>query len=370
MSSPRDSIGVNLLCTSDGINWSCFQEIDTTGCNGYFLNVNPDKNIVVYEYRFGSQTDLVFRSNTDLGTGWSERQTILSDGLNNYKPRLIKDNTGKIWLLYLREDATAFQNIFQDEIYFMTSIDDGESWSQPESFTHYIGNDDLLSLSVFNDYPIVSFTTSRDFHYDKSYQLYYGIPGTTIDESTPPYLFEFSVLPENNPPDESVIFRTFADDENTISQVKMITDFEGEIDSLEMFDDGMHGDSLSGDNIYGYILDGLPAGFLHFDFVLKDIDGNLAYFKGDSLSDSAFYYHDYYILDVNRLKLPFNNFGALAYVSINDTIGLRFDESTVLFSGGFLLGGFNQGDLWVNGVFPSSLVGDYLPGPVGGINWK
>jgi hypothetical protein len=367
-----DSTGMKLFHTGDGINWYYYQVIDSAGRNGNIVSVNLNKNILVYEMGDTSHSDLVFRTSTDGGYSWSDRQTLLSDGFKNQKPRLIKYETGKLWLLYYRNDSTAFQNYSQDEIYFLTSTDEGITWSQPEKFTDYAGNDELVSLSAWNGSPIVSFTTSRDFYYDnESFQIYYGIPGISIDDSTPPYLFDFSAIPQNPQANEPITFRAFADDENSLNSVKIIINIDANIDSLEMYDDGMHGDSLAGDNIYGYIQqDGLLNGYsLNYDFLLQDADGNNGCFKGGFIQDPAFTYIPAFRLDANRLKLPFDNQGVLADVllSVGDSTGLLFDESSVLFSGGFLMSGLNQGEIWTNGVAPSFLILDYLPGPVGGI---
>ena len=365
-----DTIGIYLISSMDGINWGAIQIIDSTGRNGNIINVNSNKDILVYETTDTPDIDLVFRTSADDGNTWSDKQTLLSDGFDNQKPRLIKDDSGKLWLLYYRNDPTAFQNYKQDEIYYMISTDEGNTWSQSEKFTNYVSEDKLLSLSEWNGSLIVSFTSSRNFYYDKRYfQIYYGVPGISNDEFTPPFLFDFSALPPNPQSNEPITFRAFAEDENFLSSVKVIINIDGNIDSLEMADDGMHGDSLAGDNIYGFILqDGLSNGFfLNYDFILKDIDGNSVLFKGSFVPDPVFVDRPAYLLDINRLKLPFDNRGVLAEVSFNqnDTVGLKFDESSVLFSGGFYLSGLNQGQVWTNGVAPASLIKDYLSGPVG-----
>ncbi len=365
-----DTIGIYLISSYEGINWGAIQIIDSTGRNGNIINVNSNKDILVYETTDTPDIDLVFRTSTDDGNTWSDKQTLLSDGFNNQKPRLIKDNSGKLWLLYYRDDPTAFQNYRQNEIYYMTSTDEGDTWNQSEKFTNYVGEDKLLSLSDYNGSPIASFTTGRDFYYDnKSFQIYYGIPGTSIDNSTPPFLFAFSAVPQVPHLNDPITFRALAEDENSLSSVNIIINIDGDVDSLEMADDEMHGDSLAGDNIYGYIKqDGLSNGFfLKYDFLLQDIDGNISYFNGGIIPDPVFTFNQVYSLDTNKLKLPFDNKGILAevYADTNGYTGLHFDESSVLFSGGFFLSGLNQGEVWTNAVAAATLIEDYLPGPVG-----
>ena len=65
--------------------------------------------------------------------------------------------------------------------------------------------------------------------------------------------------------------------------------------------------------------------------------------------------------DINSFKLPLDNKGIIADVA--PTNG-SFDESTVLWSGGFGLSGFSNGELWSNAVISASRIEDYQPGKV------
>lgn len=73
-----------------------------------------------------------------------------------------------------------------------------------------------------------------------------------------------------------------------------------------------------------------------------------------------------YLLNNNNFYLPFNYNGILADVTVdtNQPSG-RFDGLSVLFSGGFFLSGYTNGQLWTNAVASASRINDYLPGRVG-----
>ena len=43
----------------------------------------------------------------------------------------------------------------------------------------------------------------------------------------------------------------------------------------------------------------------------------------------------------------------------------KFDGGGFLFSGGFFLSGYSNGQMWSNAVASASLVEDYLPGKIG-----
>ena len=44
---------------------------------------------------------------------------------------------------------------------------------------------------------------------------------------------------------------------------------------------------------------------------------------------------------------------------------MEFEESTILFSGGFFISGLNGADCWAAGVATSALVENFIPGTVG-----
>ncbi len=69
--------------------------------------------------------------------------------------------------------------------------------------------------------------------------------------------------------------------------------------------------------------------------------------------------------DVNNLRMPLDNKGVLADADPGSGAGGIFDGHTFLFSGGFYLGGYSNGNMWVNGVMSASRIEDYRPGPVG-----
>ncbi|MGB9663426.1 MAG: hypothetical protein ACPL25_00705 [Ignavibacteria bacterium] len=84
-----------------------------------------------------------------------------------------------------------------------------------------------------------------------------------------------------------------------------------------------------------------------------------------------YYQTDAYHLKLDRFELPFTNNGILADVRIPPySYSAKFDTLTVIFSGGFFLGGYIYPGtpyerLWINGVQTTYRVEDYYPGIVG-----
>ena len=72
---------------------------------------------------------------------------------------------------------------------------------------------------------------------------------------------------------------------------------------------------------------------------------------------------DAYAININNIYLPLTRTGILADVNISPggSTG-QFGGNTFLFSGGFFLSGYNDGQLWANAVASATLVEDYLQG--------
>ena len=74
---------------------------------------------------------------------------------------------------------------------------------------------------------------------------------------------------------------------------------------------------------------------------------------------------DAYRMDINNLNIPINRVGTIADVNIDPdgTLG-RFGVGTFLFSGGFFMSGYSNGNLWAFGQASASLVENMTPGTV------
>ena len=165
---------------------------------------------------------------------------------------------------------------------------------------------------------------------------------------------------------EEVNYRAKVIDDEGVS--KVVAKLNQINSSIELFDDGLHNDSLANDNIYGNTLPIISEGK-----------------AGEA-----------YAMDLNKISLPFNRRGIIADVNIGykgftfelemiDISGStgstetradipirggpgsmgKFEEGWFLFSGGFFLSGYSNGQMWSNAVASASLVEDYLPGKVG-----
>ncbi|MCC6255867.1 MAG: exo-alpha-sialidase, partial [Ignavibacteriaceae bacterium] len=365
----NDAKGIFIIKSSDGINWSAADTIATIGKNGQLMNFENSKEIVVYQDSTSTNYDLFYRVSSDTGLTWSNEILLVGDYLSQTNPRIAKDQNGKTWLYYLQQEATPFDGIFQSNIKYIYSLDDGNIWSTPINFTKYVGPDENFNLSLWNGRPIITFASKRHINLSNSFfQIYFTSADLSIDTDVPPFMYKFLHSAENLGPNQPYIVQAFIDDDKTIVSVKLntYTNPPPTYDVLEMYDDGLHYDSLAGDKIYGTAI--IPNSFgdhIIYSFSIEDDDTNLVQLNGGTVSLPVMYATYSYLLDVNNFELPLNNKGILAAVQINGQQGGLFEESTILYSGGFFLSGLNNGTVWTNAVASASLVEDYLPGPVG-----
>ena len=352
------------LSTDNGITWS-----DTAKkilASGYrfddhtIVSTGPDSLICTSKLKrtLYSNYNIYARNSTNNGLTWGDTVNISGYGNNNIMPRVSKDDSGILWLAYVRTETISFgqfSNYTVGDVYYRKSTNGGLTWSDEAQFTHYIGDDNHLSLNTSGTAPFVTYSTIK---FTGNYQVAYGVLDETTESSTPPCLFGSYSLWSNDP--DNIIFRAYVKDDNQVESVKLY--FEDSMQVSQLYDDGLHEDLEAEDGVFG---------------------NELAY--NITQHGNAVY------INVNKLKIPFSNKGVIAGLQIRDTsnttfllcdiennlattlqrivinIGStgRYEEGSFLFSSGFFLSGFANGELWANGVAPSSLVQDYLPGTVG-----
>jgi hypothetical protein len=322
--------------------------------------------MLVYEGVQNSNSDIYSKTTTNNGITWSAPALIAGSELNETRPRMIRDNLNTLWLFYELGKETAFSGFYQSDIVYSRSFDNGNNWSDPESFTQYRGKDFYCEITLLNNKPFISFTSGRDFKVERQkFQLYYGIADETVDNNAPPYVQHFEHTPETPEPFQPFVVRCYADDETGISSVSLVTSLNGyKSDTLAMFDDGHNGDSLANDGIFGIMMNDLNIGDSRtYSFILEDTDFNSAHLNGSFVFIPLNFSQWSYRMDVNKIKLPFDNAGVIAAVGFFH--GGTFDNIEFLFSAGFFLSGYTNNELWGNGVASSARIRDYYPGKVG-----
>ena len=115
-----------------------------------------------------------------------------------------------------------------------------------------------LTASASGDLALV-WASPRSVNYD----IWYGIIGRLEDVSPPPHVQFATHKPYPNPDsDDAVTITARVLDETGIASAELVWSVGGvSTADLTMHDDGQHGDTVSGDGIYGVQLAPLPSGY-------------------------------------------------------------------------------------------------------------
>jgi hypothetical protein len=322
------------------------------------INSTPENLLAVFEINPGYSSGIYKLVSTNHGFTWSDTIKIVNSELNETRPKIVKRSDSSLLLTYLRYEPTQIQDYNQYDIYYLISSDGGETWSEKKRFTKYVGNDEFINISHLNGKTFISFASQR---FTNNFQISYGILEETIEYYTPPYVFDSGIIYHSEIVPTNFTFRATIIDDDQVGNVDL--EIEDMLISGSLYDDGMHDDFEADDNVWGNI----------FTFISPRNT-------------------DTYEMNANKISLPFNNKGVLAGVRYNTQVAAlinssdidnnantiktfnpfstlssaKFEEGTFLFSGGFWLSGYSDGELWANAVASASLVEDYLPGLVGG----
>jgi hypothetical protein len=350
----------------NGENWNGIPlTIPKTGGYSFsdhsIISAEPGKLICVFLLKrlFQPSYNIYSMFSTDNGISWSDTINISGYGTTESIPRISLDDDGILWLSYLKKESISFGtqvNYDVGNIFFRKSTDGGLSWSDENQLTRFIGDDNYPSLNTSGNLPFVSYSTVK---FTGSHQITYGILGETVETYTPPYLFR-SDSPYNWPSSpDSFIVNAYVKDDIAVESVEFI--FRETSEPVTLYDDGKHLDKEAGDGIYG----------------------NRVYYLQTEPSNI-------FILDANKIKVSFSNEGVIADIWIRDTVSSTFrlkdveenkadvkqnllvtfpsyghyEEGGFLFSSGFFLSGYSNGELWTNAVASASLVEDYFAGTV------
>lgn len=368
ISNNYNAHGIYYCKSLDGIYWEQYVLIDSLGRNGNWVSLGQNKDMIVFHDSTLNGEDIFYRITTDGGQTWSPREVLIGGEYSQKNARVIKDITEKYWLFFEDEEATPFDSLTQNDINYISSTDFGNTWSLKQKFTSYKGIDKSFSLSTWNGKPVLSFASSRsDSSISSKLQIYYGVGGETLDTNGPPYLFYQTVQPEFIIASDPVTYRAWVLDDDVIDSVLVLLK-EGENDPVKylMYDDGLHNDSLANDNIYGITFqNGFNHGtLLNYNFYSVDMLGNNSSSNFNPITIPTLNTQREYLLDVNKLKLPLSNRGILAAGNISGQSAMQFEESVMLYSGGFFISGVNGQNVWAAGVATSALVENFLAGPV------
>ena len=347
------------VSTDNGFSWSENPFVFPYLGNYLSFYTKDDQNILaVFQGDFSSNTGIYKAKSTDGGYSWSNKEEIGNSEYPETIPRLAADMNDKLWLVFQRKYTTKINNYHQQDLIFLTTTDEGQTWSNEQRFTKYAGNDWFPNLSKFDNKIFLTFSTQRFFNKD---QIAFGFLGETVEKYTPPYVVSaYTPYYGADLEDRTFVINAMIIDDDSIASVTVFYDDSSA--AGELFDDGMHSDGEANDNFYS---NALP--------LTSEATANA------------------YILKTNKISFLLDNTGGLASAvshillpvsikskDINDNESsfldslyiyyeephAQFENGIFLYSAGFFLSGITNGQVWANGIEYSTLINDYLPGVV------
>lgn len=271
----------------NGNSWLAKNIGFTTSITTSFDLISLDSlNYLTAYDKYDSNNDtykIYFRTSTNSGDSWSAETIITEADRSEKRPRLIKESNGTIWLVTQSKEPTSFTpnyNIYQENVSYRKSTNNGDSWNAPTNFTSYFGFDGIHNICNYNDTPLITFLSDR--WYGKN-QVWIGQIGISQDSDSPPVLYKF----ENSNITTSIpiSIRAFVGSTIGIQKTELLYETNNILQGpFPMFDDGNHDDGLAGDNIWGINVG--PFSFydiIKTSFVVTDNNSLSVTFPGSSL---------------------------------------------------------------------------------------
>ncbi|KUG25120.1 hypothetical protein ASZ90_005064 [hydrocarbon metagenome] len=294
----------------------------------------------------------------DNGETWYSPVEIYSSTEKIQTASIYSDNS-KIYVVFEQLHPVNFSEYFQSDIHYILSEDQGITWSESFRYTKFIGNDNISNLIYLNGKLFVLSLSNRS-QFD-IYDTYLGLL-TTTEDPAPPLVYWIS-SPSSVKFGKEYSIRVFAVDDSEVTKVEL--ELDGKV--YQLYDDGNHGDSLAGDNIYGAFLESfeptepLPSVGVDINKIFFPIknDGTIANLPSSVIKKLKLIVEDD---NANQSAIDFNISFSPSYNNSNYAL---YDNKVIIFSSGFWLSGYAGSNLWANAVASSSLIEDYLPGNVG-----
>ncbi len=362
-----ENIGQDLYywTSEDGNYWSSYsiiQDIASFSINAFsFVDFSPGNYVLALAGRNNNDYFIKLKKSDALDGSWTDLGTLYQSSYAISNMDGIRDSSGKLWFAFSADKRLYGQS--NKNVYFITSEDDGDNWSEPVLFAKSYQDDWNVNLSLSGSNPFAVFTTNRDN--GKTFP-YYGKLGVSQDEYYPPFIQDYSsrlVCDYPNGVTISATARVFSD--NTPVTVMLI--YNG-FPLETMYDDGQHNDGVAGDSIYG-ASHSFDISEIYKDSTLAGIwtcDAHASSYslKLFSLTMPPNNRWDSYCLMNGNVRFAVKSDGKIADFYPFDGY-TSYDAIPVIYSAGFMMSGITNGEIWSNAMATSERVEDYVSGTIG-----
>ena len=338
-----------VVSSDNGETWSAPAVFLSTSAREMFGSVVSGSDsaeiMIFYDDNSSGNFDISWRSSGDGGGTWSAPVAVVHDTLAEVRPRVLRDSSGVLWLVYQLYLPSKIPGYQQSEILYVTSADDGNTWTAPQRFTRYAGYDGGHNVAFFNNRPLVAFASDRFANqmFSRGYStttIWFGVAGETEDRFTPPVLLDAQFSPPVA--DSPMVVTVVVEDDGGVARVRgsSQSSFTADMPESEFFDDGQHGDGSAGDGVYGGTLG--PFGLFDFVWLLITME--------DSAQVTASTWGGYFdvpaIHDAGNLHLSLHYSATMADQTGPPGVSARWPATNgqdYLYLGGLWVGGTAQG---------------------------
>jgi len=267
--------------TDEGNTWHGETAFVTGLGNQFFSSVFRDSTEKIWVFYRLSSNAYYYITSINNGQTWSDaQQSPWNVG------GAIVDSTGKFWSAY----GPTSNPRYNSDIYYRTSTDNGTTWSDSIQVTRFIGMDVTSCSAIINGVVWLFFHSDRSLNGD----IWYGVLDSLSDPHPPPYMPPFYLLPQNHPnpttnPGGPRLRRQFSPvgycvDDSGISSVQLVFSVNGvRQPDFTLYDDGNHGDFGAGDSWYGNFLGPFDSSVtIYARFRVRDLEGDTILAPQDS----------------------------------------------------------------------------------------
>ena len=349
--------------SSDGTNWSSYTRINNITpfyiASFSFIDFSSGNYIVVLAGTISGTSSIVLKKSDALDGTWTDLSTAFETPNSISDIDGIKDSSGKLWISFTMSKTVDQRTI--KNVYYITSEDSGTTWSEPVPFGKSYQDDWYVRLSHSVDNPFAVFLTNRE---NIQALPYFGKLGISED-LYPPFLQDnFTYLIDDYPNTVTVIAKARAFSDQTPITVSLGCNG---VPIETMYDDGQHNDGIAGDSIYGgshtfNYSDITESSYLELS--ASDVHQTTTSLQLFSLNPPVANGWDIHVIRNGNTKFAFKSNGIIADIG-SYTPQTTYDGTTVMYSGGFLMSGKTNGEIWSNGMATSSRIQDYVGGTIG-----
>ncbi len=317
--------------TNNGLSWSDESTLLATPATEIYGSIiSRDTSTLLAFYNSGGS--VYFKPSTDGGATWGTAVLAAVGPVHTLFPRVLRQSDGTLWLVY-QAYLSVTATLGQSEIFSTKSTDGGATWMASTRFTNYAGYDGWHNTCLYTNTPFITFASTR---WGSRYTLWYGIVGTSSDNSTPPCLLATTRSDSTSVDGMYSTIAAYVADEKGISDVTMtISCNDIRSEGLPMYDDGANGDQLAGDNIWGRKLGPFQLGDeVYFDINMTDVDQNFVSVYGGEFGVPA-------VHDAGNVVLAFHTNSELGNGGRTPTTSAYWPKSngySYLFDGGLWVG--------------------------------